>query len=263
MPLQGAGKRLRDTRPIYRTRDGKRVPSVTTVLGVIAKPWLVQWANRLGLQGINSTEYVDQAAGAGSLTHAAIDAAFRGEALDAALVEEFSEEERAAGRNAWRRFTEWRAAHAVEPLLTEHQMVSERLHVGGTLDFFAVVNGRRTIVDFKTSSSIYDSHLIQLSAYRSLLEEAGTQVDEVRVVTLPRDPDVRGRQAVVTDTAPYLEVFERALDLYRAQTVLGREERRRREHEKQEVEKERVEAQLAEAVAAHERQEELFARFKR
>ena len=43
----------------YKTAGGQRVPGVTTVLGVINKPALVPWANQLGLQGINSSTYVD------------------------------------------------------------------------------------------------------------------------------------------------------------------------------------------------------------
>ena len=36
----------------YKLVDGTKVPSVTTVLGILNKPALVKWANNLGLQGI-------------------------------------------------------------------------------------------------------------------------------------------------------------------------------------------------------------------
>lgn len=54
---------------IYRTADGKRVPGVTTVLGIMNKPALVKWANTLGLQGIDSSAYVDETARVGTLAH--------------------------------------------------------------------------------------------------------------------------------------------------------------------------------------------------
>ena len=54
---------------IYKLANGKRVPGVTTVLGVINKPALVKWANNLGLQGIDSTTYVDETAKVGTLAH--------------------------------------------------------------------------------------------------------------------------------------------------------------------------------------------------
>jgi hypothetical protein len=57
---------------IYKLANGKRVPGVTTVLGVINKPALVKWANGLGLQGIDSTTYVDETARIGTLAHAMI-----------------------------------------------------------------------------------------------------------------------------------------------------------------------------------------------
>ena len=54
---------------IYKLANGKRVPGVTTVLGIINKPALVKWANNLGLQGIDSTTYVDGTAKIGTLAH--------------------------------------------------------------------------------------------------------------------------------------------------------------------------------------------------
>lgn len=263
-PLQDAAaapaRRQRAPRPVYRTADGVRVPSVTTVLGVIAKPWLVPWANGLGLRGINSTDYVDETAGGGTLVHAVIEATLKGQPLTATLADDFTDIEREYARAAWRRFVEWRGGHELEPLLMEHQLVSERLRVGGTVDLYARVDGRLAVLDFKTSNRVYDSHLLQLAAYRSLLEEAGHQVDEVRVVLLPREMGARSSEASVTETGCYLEVFEAALELYRRQRVLEREERRRREHERQAVEKERVESDLQRMVEMSE--DQLFARFR-
>jgi len=57
----------------YRLR-GEIVPSVTTVLGVINKPWLVSWANNLGLEGVSSEDYVDRTAQQGTIAHMMIQA---------------------------------------------------------------------------------------------------------------------------------------------------------------------------------------------
>ena len=54
---------------VMKNKDGKRVPSVTTVLGVMAKPQLVYWANKIGLEGIKVNEYVDDKAVIGTLAH--------------------------------------------------------------------------------------------------------------------------------------------------------------------------------------------------
>lgn len=234
-PLVATPKRLRDVRPVYRAADGKRVPSVTTVIGVIAKPYLVAWGNKLGLQGINSTEFVNEAAGAGTIAHAAIEAAFKGVPMDPALIAEFSDEERAAGRIAWANFKKWRATHEVEPIFLERQVVSETMRVGGTVDLYARVDGRRCVVDFKTSERVYESHLVQLAAYRALLEETGHEVDEVRVVLVPREPlvlDYEGER-VVTDTRHELDVFRAARGLYEAQRLMEAKQRQNRKAEKE------------------------------
>ena len=237
MPLEPPRvKRRRDARPVYRTADGKRVPSVTTVLGCIAKPWLVAWANRLGLQGINSTEYVDEAAGAGTITHKAIEADLKGEPMNAELIAEFSDEERTLGRVAWAAYRTWRRQHEIEPIFIEHQLVSERMRVGGTVDLFACIDGRRAVIDFKTSVRVYESHVVQLAAYRELLEEQGYQVDEVRVVLLPREPltlEHEGERAL-EDTRHALDVFRAARALYEAQRVMEKGQKDNRKAAKQE-----------------------------
>lgn len=46
----------------YYLSDGTLVPGATTVTGLLNKPALVKWANNLGLQGIDSSKYVDKAA---------------------------------------------------------------------------------------------------------------------------------------------------------------------------------------------------------
>lgn len=229
-------------RPDYRTLSGKKVPSVTTVLGTIAKPWLVRWANGLGLRGIDSTQYVDETAVVGTLAHAWIEHHLRGEKFPRELMSEFSAEHEAGARNAWAAYLEWRKAHTVVPLLVEAQLVSERMRVGGTVDLLAEVDGRLEVVDFKTSVRVYDSHVVQLAAYRSLLEEHGHRVEAVRVVLLPRDGDEVSAQAllngrtpslererVLEDTSHELKVFEAARALYEAQRVMERAHRQNRE----------------------------------
>lgn len=262
-PLTVPAKRLRDQRPTYRTADGRRVPSVTTILSVIAKPQLTEWANRLGLQGINSTTHVNELAGAGTLAHAAIEAALKGVPISDALVQEFSQEERDMGRRAWRNFVAWRRDHDLQPRLVEHQIVSETMRVGGTIDCYARIDGRLAVLDFKSSARVYDSHLVQLAAYRALLEEAGHQVDEVRVVLIPRDEGKAPSESVVIDTAKYHAVFEMAAELYRAQQQMHAAERRRKESEFAKREAKVIESQLQTMVEMSEPElAEIFARAK-
>lgn len=51
----------------YRTKDKVLVPGVTTITNLLNKPYLIKWANDLGLEGIDSTKYRDEAADIGTL----------------------------------------------------------------------------------------------------------------------------------------------------------------------------------------------------
>ena len=58
-----------DIHTVYKTQDGEKVPSVTTVLNVLAKPALIYWAWDLGIKGIDYRKYRDDKADIGTLVH--------------------------------------------------------------------------------------------------------------------------------------------------------------------------------------------------
>ena len=45
---------------IYKLANGDIVPGVTTITGRISKPFLVKWANNLGLEGIDYDKYMSE-----------------------------------------------------------------------------------------------------------------------------------------------------------------------------------------------------------
>ena len=51
------------------------------------------------------------------------------------------------------------------------KLVSEEYQFGGTFDAICEVNGKLVICDWKTSNAVYDEFLIQLGAYRQLIQE--------------------------------------------------------------------------------------------
>jgi len=53
----------------YFTKSGVRVPGVTTVLNVIAKPALIHWAWDLGIKNIDYKTFRDELADVGTLAH--------------------------------------------------------------------------------------------------------------------------------------------------------------------------------------------------
>jgi len=168
---------------IYKKSDGTRVPGCTTIVGLLAKPQLVAWANRLGLDGIDSAKYVDDLANAGSLAHELVLSHFTGEAVN---TNEYSQNDINRANNSMKSFYAWIGNKKIETVLNEAQLVSESQNFGGTLDMLAVVDDYLTIIDFKTGNAIYDDYAIQLGGYRILLKEAGYTPTKAMIVRIGR-----------------------------------------------------------------------------
>ena len=197
----------------YRTSAGKQVPGVTTVLGVLNKPALVAWANRLGLEGIDSRSYTDEAAAVGKLAHALIECELKGEDPD---LSDFSQAQIDRAQFGVEAFHTWRAAHQLEPVLVEASIVSDEFGFGGTIDCVAVLDDVLTLLDFKTSSGIYDEHKFQVSAYWRLLKEAGYEIKGARILKIGRtegegleEHTITGRQILHG-----WRIFEHCLEIY-------------------------------------------------
>jgi len=206
----------------YELADGTKVPGVTTVLNVLAKPALVPWAHRLGKAGIELNAYVDGLATIGTLAHALIVHELGGAAPD---LDDFTPNEVTAAGNCLRKFNDWRAGKVIEPILCESPFVSEAYRFGGTFDIYARIDGEPALVDIKTGRAIYDDYLIQVAAYRALLEERGLEVDAVRILQVGRT-DLEGfSERVLRDTGPHWAIFEAALDIYNIRRAIAAGER--------------------------------------
>ncbi len=84
-------------------------------------------------------------------------------------------------------FQEWWETHDVEPIEAEFKVYS-RLHgYAGTCDLDALVDGKRSIVDYKTGSGVYKEVGMQMAAYQSArYEERGIEYDQRLVVHLDK-----------------------------------------------------------------------------
>ena len=204
-----------ESRPVrvrqrYRLEDGTVVPGVTTVTGLLSKPSLVRWANKLGLEGIDASRVTEQSARIGTLAHAMIRASLLGEPYDPQLADP---EELRQAEEAFRCFLRWREGHSLRPILCEASLVSEKLRYGGTPDCYCILDGDPVLLDFKTGKRIYDEYFVQLAAYANLLREQGYPVRELRVLRLGRaeeDCEERG----VTEQEKWFSLFENLLNIY-------------------------------------------------
>lgn len=158
MPTQHGG---------YYLADGTRVPSVTTVIGKFKNgDALMNWAWRMGKEGKDYRQVRDQAADAGTLAHAAVDAWIHKKPF--VFEGEIEIVDRA--RTAFRAFLEWAEQTRLQATHTELPLVSERYRFGGTFDALLIGNSR-AMGDWKTSGGIYQEYLIQVAAYGILWEE--------------------------------------------------------------------------------------------
>lgn len=215
-PIRGARAHTR-----YKLADGTRVPGATTVLGVLAKPALIKWANDLGLDGIDSSRYVDALARIGTLAHQLIEQDLGGPAV---VADEWTADEFDRAENALLSYRDWRRGHEIEPMLIEESLLSETMRYGGTVDCFASVDGVPTLLDFKTSKAIYEEHILQVAAYERLLREHGYTAANVRVLQVGRSPDEGFTERVlpVEHLDPYFAVFNHALAIYWLQKQIKR-----------------------------------------
>lgn len=195
----------------YKTSDGKVVPGATTITGLLNKPYLIRWANQLGLEGIDSATYTDEAAKVGTLAHALIQADLQKTQLD---MNQFSKIQIDLAENSVLSFFEWKKRHIIEPIFCETPFVSDAMKYGGTVDCYCKLDGKPTLLDFKTGKAIYEEYFVQLAAYAELLREAGHPVEECRILRVGRDATEGFEERTVADTRKWFEIFRRLLDVY-------------------------------------------------
>jgi hypothetical protein len=212
-------KKVSKAHTIYKLSDGTRVPGVTTVLGVLAKPQLIKWANNLGLQGIDSSKYTDAAARIGTLAHYMVQCHITKEPTN---FDDYSKSEIDQAENALISFFEWEKGHDIQPIFNEKGLVSEDYKYGGTIDCYANIDGKKGLIDFKTGKAIYSEMIIQLAAYKNLLTENGYQVENVRIIRIGRTEDEGFDEKVVTDLDNHWDMFKSLLSVYNLQKIIDK-----------------------------------------
>ncbi len=169
-----------------------QVPGVTTVLGILNKPALVPWANRMGLKGIDTSKYVDEAATIGSVAHYMIQCDVRGEEPD---LSEFTDAQQERAQYGFNAYLEWKREHTLgEPDIAEMQMgmklilpgLKGEYGFGGTVDRIVMLDGKLTLLDMKTTSSLWPEHGYQVAAYFYMARYNGFDVQAARILRIGR-----------------------------------------------------------------------------
>jgi len=210
---------------VYKNAEGQRVPSVSTISGVMDKPALVIWANRLGLEGIDSTRYVDSLAAAGTLAHYFVECEVLGQDRNTEYLKEFSVIDAQRAETSFIKYQEWSMGHEIMLLASELEMVSEDLQVGGRLDLILMVDGVMTLTDIKTCKALYgakDDKWCQLAGYSILAKEAGYPIQQCAILRLGREPDEGFEYAVMPNPDLQEQRFLVCRQLYDINSRLGK-----------------------------------------
>ena len=204
----------------YKLADGSTVPGVTTVLGLLDKPALKVWANKLGLQNIELGKYVDNLADIGTLAHAMVTDKLEGKPTP---TDEYSKDQIDKAENCALSFWQWAKEHPIEKVyFCERPLVSETMKYGGTLDILCRVGGQDTIIDLKTGSGIWPEAVMQVATLKRLLEENGHHVDGLRVLNIPRAETEAFIERVVSPEESEVgwNIFKHLLEVYNLKKLI-------------------------------------------
>lgn len=203
----------------YIGLDGGQVPGTTTALNILNKPFLVPWANKLGLQGIDSTKYKDKMADIGTLAHLFIMNHLRGEETD---TSDFSQNDVKLAKNCFASYLAWEKPHELKPVMIEKPLVSDKYHYGGTPDCLGFLDDELVLIDFKTGKAIYPEMMYQLAAYSQLVREQDHVIKKARILRIGRDDNEGFEERTISNLDREFEVFLHCLSIYNLQKELKR-----------------------------------------
>jgi len=188
------------------TLDDKPLTGVTTILGMIAKPQLIQWASDMAcgfvkdnLKSMEDLENVlkearvahrkkkEASADTGTFVHKMCEIWIKDQLVsDNSIFQKAIEElelnqsevesinsQKEMVFTMFGHFKKWTLDNEVEYLESEVRCYSEKYWYAGTCDLVLKYKGDIYIGDIKTSSGIYDEAFYQTSAYQNALQEQG------------------------------------------------------------------------------------------
>jgi len=105
-------------------------------------------------------------------------------------------------------FLEWVNKNDVKCLLSEHTVYS-KIGYAGTLDFIGTINGKKYLVDFKSSKGFWPEMPMQLAAYHYAHEEmTGEKMEGVGILRLDKETGMpEWREAGMDKLSHYMDKF--------------------------------------------------------
>lgn len=215
--------------------NGTYANGVTTALGIINKPFLIQWAAKMAADHVKATivpgqaldevqiqqlvdgaknahrKTRDGAADMGTYIHNYIEAFVRGEEPGKPINPKLL--------RVVDKFHDWWDENDIEIITPEQVLCSPTHMLAGTADLTCKLNGKLTILDWKTGSGIYPEMFLQLAAYAMMYEEEhGVHIEQIGVVNASIknmfQVDIRPNDSF------YKQMYLEALQLYKSSKQL-------------------------------------------
>jgi len=199
----------------YREINGKRLPRVTSILSVIAKPQLYAW---YAAKGSEANTILRSSAQRGSDVHRAIEALQSGHKWDD-VVKTLGKEPNKylLGYKKFRE--EWN----YKPIKKFNQKLvwSEKHEYCGEVDEYGTLTNYRSgsnydnvLIDYKTSSGIYPEYGLQVAAYRMALIEMGNDCHTAGILRVTNTGNYELKMYGADQLDEYFTVFMYAKKVY-------------------------------------------------
>ena len=159
----------------YFSKTNEQLPGVTSICDRFSdKSGLTEWKLWMVRQGKDPNLESKHSMNVGTLAHAIIDKDI-GDAPPIPTAQDMflsSYEYEACMKEAEiakHGFSAWVTREKPEFVATEVSLVSDEKRFGGTFDALCIIDGKLTVVDWKTSAKIYPQYETQVAAYAFLL----------------------------------------------------------------------------------------------
>lgn len=172
-----------DGKRYYTSPSGKRLPSVTTVVGAMKKQAIMEWRNRVG--EVEANRISKLATGRGNRVHDLAERYLKNEKIE--WVREMPDSVEMF-RTLIPHLHRINNIHYIEQALW-----SEQIGLAGRVDLIAEWDGVLSVIDFKTSKKIkkaedIQDYFAQCTAYAGMYEEhVSVPIDQIVIVMAVQD----------------------------------------------------------------------------
>jgi genome maintenance exonuclease 1 len=198
----------------YVTPSGKKLPSVTTVLGHFKKKSLIEWRNKVGHE--EADKVMHRASTRGTKFHNMLESYLRNEEH---FLDGIMPDMKQSFRDIQETLDLINNIHYIESPL-----YSEKLGVAGRTDCIAEFAGVPSIIDFKTSlrqkkEAWIENYFEQGTAYALMYEElVGKPMNQI-VIIISCD-DSEQPQVFIRDKNQYVQNLLEKIHLYKQENIL-------------------------------------------